>query len=119
MISITYFKEVGFIIIPIATSISTWIGVAVYMYLLNKKNFLLLKKYLPKNIIKIILNTVFMSFLLMFALNYYADYLDYDYKYKAVYLLIIVSFVGIVYLISCYLTGILKTKNFKTNWNEW
>ena len=115
LISITYFKEVGFIIIPIATSISTWIGVAVYMYLLNKKNFLLLKKYLPKNIIKIILNTVFMSFLLIFALNYYTDYLDYDYKYKAVYLLIIVSFAGIVYLISCYLTGILKTKNFKTN----
>ena len=115
LISITYFKEIGFIIIPIATSISTWIGVAVYMYLLNKKNFLLLKKYLPRNITKIILNTVFMSFLLMFALNYYADYLDYDYKYKSVYLLIIVSFVSIVYLISCYLTGILKTKNFKTN----
>ena len=115
LISITYFKEVGFIIIPIATSISTWIGVVAYIYLLNKKNFLLLKKYLPKNIIKIILNTVFMSFLLMFVLNYYADYLDYDYKYKSVYLLIIVSFVGIVYLISCYLTGILKTKNFKTN----
>ena len=115
LISITYFKEIGFIIIPIATSISTWIGVAVYMYLLNKKNFLLLKKYLPRNITKIILNTVFMSFLLILALNYYADYLDYDYKYKSVYLLIIVSFVGIVYLISCYLTGILKTKNFKTN----
>ena len=115
LISITYFKEIGFIIIPIATSISTWIGVAVYMYLLNKKNFLLLKKYLPRNITKIILNTVFMSFLLILALNYYADYLDYDYKYKSVYLLIIVSFVSIVYLISCYLTGILKTKNFKTN----
>ena len=112
LISITYFKEIGFIIIPIATSISTWIGVAVYMYLLNKKNFLLLKKYLPRNITKIILNTVFMSFLLILALNYYADYLDYDYKYKSVYLLIIVSFVSIVYLISCYLTGILKTKKF-------
>ena len=87
----------------------------VYIYLLNDKNFLLLKNYLPKNIFKIILNTVFMSFLLVFALNYYADYLDYNYKYKSVYLLIIVGFVGSVYLISCYLTGILKTKNFKTN----
>ena len=56
-----------------------------------------------------------MSFLLIFALDYFADYLDYNYKYKSVYLMIIVGFVGSVYLISCYLTGILKTKNFKTN----
>ena len=56
-----------------------------------------------------------MSFLLVLTLDYYADYLDYNNKYKSVYLLLIVSFVGGIYLISCYLTGILKTKNFKTN----
>ena len=31
------------------------------------------------------------------------------------YLITIVCFVASVYLISCYLTGVLKTKNFKTN----
>jgi putative peptidoglycan lipid II flippase len=115
LISITFFNKVGFIIIPIATSISTWVGVMIYIYLLNNKNFLLLKNYLPKNILKIILSTILMSFLLMFALDYYGDYLDYTYKYKSIYLLIIVGFVASVYLISCYLTGVLKTKNFKTN----
>ena len=115
LISITLFNKIGFVIIPIATSISTWIGVMIYIYLLNDKNFLLLKNYLPKNIFKIILNTIFMSFLLIFALDYYGNYLDYSYKYKSVYFLIIVCFVGSVYLVSCYLTGILKTKNFKTN----
>jgi len=114
-ISITFFNKLGFIIIPIATSISAWIGVIAYIYLLNDKNFLLLKDYLFKNVLKIILSTVFMSFLLIFALDYFADYLNYNYKYKSVYLLIIVGFVGSIYLISCYLTGILKTKNFKTN----
>ena len=34
-----------------------------------------------------------MSFLLMFVINYYHDYLDYNYKYKSIYLLIIVGFV--------------------------
>ena len=115
LISITFFNKIGFVIIPIATSISTWIGVIIYICLLHDKNFLLLKKYLLKNILKIILSTVFMSFLLMFGLDYYGDYLEYNYKYKSVYLLLIVGFVGSVYLISCYLTGILKTKNFKTN----
>ena len=115
LISITFFNKVGFIIIPIATSISAWVGVIAYVYLLNEKNFLLLKNYLPRNVLKIILSAVFMSFLLIFALDHYADYLDYNYKYKSVYLLIIVGFVGSIYLVSCYLTGILKTKNFKTN----
>ncbi len=115
LISITFFKKIGFIIIPIATSISTWIGVMIYIYFLNEKNYLLLKSYLPKNIFKIILSTILMSFLLTFALDYYSDYLDYTYKYKSVYLLIIVCFVASVYLISCYLTGVLKIRNFRTN----
>ena len=115
LVSVIFFNQIGFIIIPIATSFSTWLGVAVYLYLLNEKNFLLLRGYLTKSIFKIILSTVLMSFLLVFALDYFEDYLNYDFKYKSVYLLIIVGFVSSVYLISCYLTGILKTKNFKTN----
>jgi len=115
LISITFFNKIGFVIIPIATSISTWVGVMIYIYFLNNKNFLLLKNYLPKNILKIILSTILMSFLLMFALDYYGDYLDYTYKYKSVYLLLIVGFVASVYLISCYLIGVLKIRNFRTN----
>ena len=113
-LSITLFNKLGFIIIPIATSISTWAGILIYLFILNAKNFLLLKNYLLKNIIKIILSTILMSFLLIFALDHYDMYLDYNYKYKSVYLLLIVGFVTGIYLISCYLTGILKAKNFKT-----
>ena len=44
VISLTYFNNIGFLIIPIATSISTWAGVLIFLYLLQKKNYLLLKK---------------------------------------------------------------------------
>ena len=115
LISITFFSRIGFIIIPIATSISTWFGVFIYIYLLNNKNFLLLKDYLPKNIVKIILSTILMSIILIFMLDTFVDYLDYTYKYKSLYLLIIVGFVASFYLISCYLIGVLKIKNFKTD----
>jgi putative peptidoglycan lipid II flippase len=114
-LSILFFDKFGFIIIPIATSISTWIGILIYLYFLNNNNFLLLKNYLPKNIIKIILSSILMTFLLIFALDYYSDYLDYFFKYKSVYLMIIVSFVAVFYLISCYLAGVLKVKNYKIN----
>ena len=115
LISVSLFSRFGFIIIPIATSIATWIGVLAYIHLLNMKKSLLLKIELIPNFIKILFSSIIMSFILILALNNYASYLDYTYKFKAIYLILIVGFVGIVYLLSCYLLGILKIKNYKTN----
>jgi len=113
-ISVSLFSTLGFIIIPIATSLATWVGVFIYIYLLNKKKSLLLKIELIPNLIKILSSTIIMSFILIFALNNYASYLDYTYKFKAIYLISIVGFAGVIYLLSCYLLGILKIKNYKT-----
>ena len=115
LISVSFFNKIGFIIIPIATSISTWVGVFIYIYLLNNKKILLLKNRLMINFIKILISTIIMSSILLFSLDKFSNYLDYSYNYKAVYLISIVSFVGIFYLLSCYLLGILKLKNYKTN----
>jgi putative peptidoglycan lipid II flippase len=114
-ISVSLFRELGFIIIPIATSISTWFGVFIYLYTLYLKKNLLLKKQLLVNFIKIIISSIIMSLILLFLLDSFASYLDYSYKFKAAYLISIVSFVGMFYLLSCYLLGILKFKNYKTN----
>jgi putative peptidoglycan lipid II flippase len=114
-ISVSLFSNFGFIIIPIATSIATWVGVLFYVYLLNQKKSLLLNYQLISNFVKILVSTIIMSFILVLTLNNYASYLDYTYKFKAIYLLSIVGFTGIVYLLSCYLFGILKIKNYKTN----
>ena len=115
LISITFFKKIGFVIIPLATSISTWIGVLIYFYLLNKNKFLLLKSKLYLNTLKIIFSSIFMSIILVFSLQNYKNHLEYDYMYKSVYLIIIIGFVGIIYLLSCYLLGLLKIKSYKTN----
>ena len=115
LISIVFFNKIGFLIIPIATSFSTWIGVLIYFYLLKKHNFLLLQSKILNNLLKIIIATVVMSIVLVFALSKYSNYLEYNYYYKSIYLLLIVGFVGIVYLLFCYLLGLLKIKNYKTN----
>ena len=115
IISVSFFSKIGFIIIPIATSISTWVGVFVYIYLLNNKKILLLKNQLIVNFIKILISTIFMSSILLFLLNMFTNYLDYGYNYKAIYLISIVSIAGMFYLLSCYLLGTLKFKNYKTN----
>ena len=56
-----------------------------------------------------------MSFVLILTLQNFANYLHYNYIYKSLFLVIIICFVGIVYLLSCYLLGLLKIKNYKTN----
>ena len=67
------------------------------------------------NSIRIGISSTIMAFVLVAVLKNYSSYLDYTYDYKSIYLLIIVGFVGIVYLLSCYLLGLLKFKNYKTN----
>jgi putative peptidoglycan lipid II flippase len=115
LISVSFFNKIGFVIIPIATSISTWIGVFIYIYLLSSKKILLLNNQLIQNFIKILISTILMSSILIFSLDKFTNDLDYSNNYKAVYLISIVSFVGMFYLLSCYLLGILKLKNYKTN----
>ena len=114
-ISVSLFSSFGFIIIPIATSISAWIGVLFYFYLLNEKKSLLLDIQLIPNFLKILISTLVMSFILVMAIDICEDYLNYTHKYKVIYLISIVGFTGIVYLLSCYLLGILKIKNYKAN----
>ncbi len=114
-LSLSFFSKVGFIIIPIATSVSTWLGVFIYIYFLIKRNALLLRKELTASILKIIFSSIIMLLFLSFALNNFRDHLVYDYEFKIVYLLLIIGFAGLVYLVSCYLLGLLKFKNYKTD----
>ncbi len=114
-ISLTYFKQIGFIIIPIATSISTWITVVFYLILLNRSKFIVLRALPLFNLLKIILSTTIMSFALYYGIDFFEDKLIYDSNYKSIYLLIMIGLVATIYLISCYLFGLLKIKNYKTN----
>ena len=115
VVSLSFFDEIGFLIIPIATSLSTWVGVLIFLYFLKKRNYLNLNSKLFYNTIKIIISSAIMALVLIITIEKYSNYLDYSYTYKSIYLLIIVGFVGIVYLLSCYLLGLLKIKNYKTN----
>ena len=83
--------------------------------LLNMNNFLLLKSETLINFTKLLFSSIIMSTILVFFLDTFSNSLDYSHKFKAIYLILIVSFVGMFFLLSCYLLGILKFKNFKTN----
>ena len=115
LISITYFKEFGFIVIPIATSVATWCAVLIYSILLLKHKYLQTSYIFYCNFIKIIISVTIMSMLLYFLLNFFEDKLIYTNYYKSFYLIMIVGLTATIYLLLVRLLGVFKIENFKTN----
>ena len=115
IISIIYFKELGFIIIPIATSIATWSAVIVYLILLLKLKYFNVSSIFYINFIKTVICAVIMSLVLHFLINFFEDKLIFANHYKSFYLIMIVGLAATMYLSSARILGIFKIKNFKTN----
>jgi len=115
IISVTYFKELGFIIIPIATSIATWCGVTIYLILLLKHKYLNTGFNIYASFLKIIVSGGIMSLLLYFLVNFFEDKLIYINHYKSFYLIMIIGLVAAIYLLTARLLGVFKITNFKTN----
>ncbi len=114
-VSVLFFKQIGFIIIPIATTLSAWIGIFYYLYLLLKIGYLKVDKGFLINSFKIIFSTSVMSYIFHNSLIYFAKNLNYSSDYKILYLLLIVIFVALLYFLICYFLKVLNLRNFKTN----
>jgi len=114
-ISLVYFKEQGFIIIPIATSIATWCAVIIYLILLLKYKYLNTSSIFYINFAKTIISVVIMSSVFYLLINFFEDKLIYTNYYKSFYLIMIVGLAAVIYLLSARLLGVFKIKNFKTN----
>jgi putative peptidoglycan lipid II flippase len=115
VISVLFFKKIGFIIIPIATTLSAWTGALYFLYLLFKTGYLKIEPEFYTKLTKIIFSTLIMSYIFHNSLNYFAKNLSYSSDYKILYLLFIVIFVALLYFLICYFLKVLNLKSFKTN----
>ena len=113
VISLSLFKKYGFVIIPIATSLSTWVGVIIYLIYLRRNKILFLKNILTSNLFKILASTFLMSIFLYNGLNYFEDKFEYSNEFKLIYLLIMVGLSSTLYLITAKILGILNLKSYK------
>ena len=115
-ISIYYFKEIGFIIIPIATSISSWINGILLFVFLKKGNLFIFNKIFILRFIKIIFTSVIMGILFNFLLIYFKDQLAFEYNIKSFYLILSVLISLIFYLFVSYWIKAFKISDFKLNY---
>ena len=113
IISVYYFKELGFIIIPIATSISSWINSVLLYFYLHKENYFKLNKTLIIQIIRIAISTIIMGLCLQNLISYFDSQLSFENNYKFIYLFAIVILSILIYFVVSLITKAFKLSDIK------
>ena len=99
LISIFYFKNVGFIIIPIATTISSWFNcVGLFIYLKKDDLFNFNLEFVNK-FVKIIITSILMGLFFNYLIIFFKEELAYEQNFKSAYLIGIVLLALISYLL--------------------
>ena len=108
LISISLFQKVGFIIIPIATSIASWFN-AITLYIFSrKKDFFAFNNIFLYRFPRILLSSLIMGLIFYFLLNLISEKLIYSENLKFIYLLL-----STLATLICYLLVSIFTKAFK------
>jgi putative peptidoglycan lipid II flippase len=112
-LSIYFFSKIGFIIIPIATTIASWFNALILFLFLRYKNYFQFNLIFLSTVPKIILSTTLMGYIFYLLINFFSDKLSYSYEFKLIYLILIVIFTFFVYLASSILTEAFKLSDIK------
>jgi len=113
VISLYYFRDVGFIIIPIATSISSWFNSIILFICLNNKELFSFNKSFFKNFFKILLASVLMGLTFQYLINYFGNQLIYNYEYKLFYLILVVILTLILYFLISFFIKAFNYEDLK------
>ena len=113
IISVYYFKEIGFIIIPIATSISSWFNGILLFIFLKKNNLFQFNEIFILRFVKIIFASLLMGIFFNYLIVYFQNQLSYNQSIKSFYLILSVILGLLFYLITSYSIKAFKTSDFK------
>ena len=108
LVSIYFFPKIGFIIIPIATTFSSWINaLLLFVYLINKKYFNF-SSFFFKNLFKIFLTTILTLYSFYNLVELFKQELNYHSEYKLIYIILLVIITFAIYIIISMLTKAFK-----------
>jgi len=107
-ISIFFFKEIGFIIIPIATTISSWFNAILLFIFLKKKNLFSFNLAFINRFIKIIMSSILMGIFFNYIIHFFNDKFIYEESLKGIYLVSVVILGLMFYLFIAILIKAFK-----------
>ena len=111
LISIIFFKEIGFLIIPIATTISSWFNAFLLFTFLKIKNLFSFNLVFVDRFVKILLASLLMGIFFNYVIHFFNDKLIYQASFKAVYLVGTVILGFIFYLLIAILIKAFKRRD--------
>ena len=112
-ISITFFNKIGFIIIPISTTISSWSNVILLFLYLNNKKYFTLNSKTTFSFIKILCSSSISVYLFYLVLTKFSFLFVYENNLKLLYMLIVVIFIILIYVFVSILTKAFKLSDIK------
>ena len=108
LISVIFFKEIGFLIIPIATTISSWINALFLFIFLRKKNMFKFNLIFIDRFVRILIVSALMGIFFNYVINFFDSKLIYEEIFKSMYL------IGVVILgLTFYILVAIFIKAFK------
>ena len=113
LISVFYFKSVGFIIIPIATTISSWFNCILLFIFLKKKNLFNFNSLFIDRFIRIIIASTIMGLFFNYLIVFLNDKLAYEQNFKSLYLIGSVLLALIFYLLIAFVIKAFKISDIK------
>ena len=115
-ISIIFFREIGFIIIPIATTISSWFNAIFLFIFLKKENLFNFNLVFIDRFIKILTATILMGIFFNYVIYFFNDKLVYLENLKAIYLIGAVIMGLVSYLLIAILIKAFKKSDINLNY---
>ncbi len=113
MISVYFFNKVGFVIIPIATTISSWINALFLIVYLNNKRYFSLNLNFIQTFLKIIFSTILTSYIFLNLIKLFNENLNYNSEYKLITIVLLVLITFIIYILISLLTKAFKISDIK------
>tara|TARA_B110001452_G_scaffold19433_1_gene15657 strand:+ start:5799 stop:7328 length:1530 start_codon:yes stop_codon:yes gene_type:complete len=113
LISVFYFKSIGFIIIPIATTISSWFNCIVLFIILKKKKFFYFNSLFIDRFIKILAASFIMGLFFNYLIIFLDSKLAYEQSFKSIYLIGSVLLALIFYLLIAFFIKAFKISDIK------
>ena len=112
-ISVYFFSDLGFIIIPIATTISSWFNAILLFGHLTKKKYFIFDNLLSLALLKIFVSSILTSILFYKLINYFDYLLAYESEYKLLTIILIVIITFIAYMLISIFTKAFKISDIK------
>ena len=98
LISIYFFKEIGFLIIPIATTISSWFNAISLFILLKQRKLFSFNLIFIDRLIKILVASILMGIFFNYLINFFNDKFLYDEIFKSIYL-VSIAILGLTFYV--------------------